>query len=225
MSSRCSTASARTSSSRPRARASGCASTCPSAPTGTATSCAGWPSVRPTWPSSCAPSPGAETPPPIPQPHPNPPKGKHTVDAVTRVPQPVNEPVLGYGPNTPERARLTEALAELQSQPIELTMTIGGKQRMGGGERLDVVQPHRRAHVLGTLAEATRQDARDAIDAAAAAARDWRELSFDDRAAVFLKAADLLTGPWRARVNAATMLGQSKTAQQAEIDAACELAD
>lgn len=147
------------------------------------------------------------------------------MDAVTRVPQPVNEPVLGYGPNTPERARLTEALAELQSRPIDLTMTIGGKQRMGGGARLDVVQPHRRAHVLGTLAEASRQDAQDAIDAAAAAARDWRELSFDDRAAVFLKAADLLTGPWRARVNAATMLGQSKTAQQAEIDAACELAD
>ena len=147
------------------------------------------------------------------------------MDAVTRVPQPVNEPVLGYGPNSPERASLLEALTELQSQPIDLTMTIGGKQRMGGGGKLDVVQPHRRAHVLGTLAEATRQDAEDAVAAARAAAKDWRELSFDDRAAVFLKAADLLTGPWRARVNAATMLGQSKTAQQAEIDSACELAD
>ncbi len=87
------------------------------------------------------------------------------------------------------------------------------------------MQPHNHRHVLGTLAEATQQDAKDAIDAAAKAARDWRELAFDDRAAVLLKAADLLSGPWRARLNAATMLGQSKTIQQAEIDAACELAD
>jgi 1-pyrroline-5-carboxylate dehydrogenase len=147
------------------------------------------------------------------------------VDAVTNVPHPANEPVLGYGPASPERARLLEALTELQAQPIDLTMTIGGVQRMGGGGKQDVVQPHRRAHVLGTLAEATGQDAEDAVAAAAQAAPDWRALSFDDRAAIFLKAADLLSGPWRARLNAATMLGQSKTAQQAEIDAACELAD
>jgi len=147
------------------------------------------------------------------------------VDAVTNVPHPVNEPVLSYGPDSPERASLQAALAELQAQPIDLTMTIGGVQRMGGGGKQDVVQPHNHRHVLGTLAEATEQDAKDAIDAAGAAARGWRELSFDDRAAVFLKAADLLSGPWRARLNAATMLGQSKTAQQAEIDAACELAD
>ena len=147
------------------------------------------------------------------------------MDAVTNVPHPANEPVLSYGPDTPERADLLTALADLQAQPIDLTMTIGGAQRMGGGGKQDVVQPHNHRHVLGTLAEATQQDAEDAIDAAAKAARDWRELSFDDRAAVFLKAADLLSGPWRARLNAATMLGQSKTAQQAEIDAACELAD
>jgi 1-pyrroline-5-carboxylate dehydrogenase len=147
------------------------------------------------------------------------------VDAVTNVPHPANEPVLSYGPDTPERADLLTALADLQAQPIDLTMTIGGVQRMGGGGKQDVVQPHNHRHVLGTLAEATQQDAEDAIDAAAKAALDWRELSFDDRAAVFLKAADLLSGPWRARLNAATMLGQSKTAQQAEIDAACELAD
>jgi 1-pyrroline-5-carboxylate dehydrogenase len=147
------------------------------------------------------------------------------VDAVTNVPHPTNEPILSYGPDTPERAGLLEALADLQSQPIDLTMTIGGAQRMGGGGKQDVVQPHNHRHVLGTLAEATRQDAEDAVNAAAKAARDWRGLSFDDRAAVFLKAADLLSGPWRARLNAATMLGQSKTAQQAEIDAACELAD
>ena len=147
------------------------------------------------------------------------------MDAVTNVPHPANEPILSYGPDTPERADLLTALADLQAQPIDLTMTIGGVQRMGGGGKQDVVQPHNHRHVLGTLAEATQQDAEDAIDAAAKAARDWRELSFDDRAAVFLKAADLLSGPWRARLNAATMLGQSKTAQQAEIDAACELAD
>jgi 1-pyrroline-5-carboxylate dehydrogenase len=147
------------------------------------------------------------------------------VDAVTNVPQPANEPVLGYGPNSPERASLRKALDELQTHPVDLTMTIGGAQRMGGGGKQDVVQPHNHRHVLGTLGEATQQDAKDAIDAAAKASRDWRELSFDDRAAVFLKAADLLSGPWRARLNAATMLGQSKTAQQAEIDAACELAD
>jgi 1-pyrroline-5-carboxylate dehydrogenase len=147
------------------------------------------------------------------------------VDAVTNVPHPANEPILSYGPDSPERAGLQAALAELQSQQIDLTMTIGGVQRMGGGGKQDVVQPHNHRHVLGTLAEATQQDAKDAIDAAGRAAEDWRTLSFDDRAAVFLKAADLLSGPWRARLNAATMLGQSKTAQQAEIDAACELAD
>ncbi|HEX4788391.1 MAG TPA: L-glutamate gamma-semialdehyde dehydrogenase [Actinospica sp.] len=147
------------------------------------------------------------------------------MDAVTNVPHPANEPVLTYAPNSPERASLMRALDELQTHPVDLTMTIGGVQRMGGGGKQDVVQPHNHRHVLGTLGEATQQDARDAIDAAARAARDWRELSFDDRAAIFLKAADLLSGPWRARLNAATMLGQSKTAQQAEIDAACELAD
>jgi 1-pyrroline-5-carboxylate dehydrogenase len=147
------------------------------------------------------------------------------MDAATQVPVPVNEPVLGYGPDSPERARLTRALGDLAAHPVDLTMTIGGAQRMGGGGKLDVVQPHEHRAVLGTLAEATGEDARAAIDAALAAARDWRALSFDDRAAVFLRAADLLSGPWRETLNAATMLGQSKTAQQAEIDAACELAD
>ncbi|WP_349262020.1 L-glutamate gamma-semialdehyde dehydrogenase [Actinocrinis sp.] len=147
------------------------------------------------------------------------------MDAVTQVPVPVNEPALGYGPGSAERGRLERALGDLAAQPVDLTMTIGGAQRMGGGGKLDVVQPHDHRAVLGTLAEATEDDARAAVDAAAAAARDWRALSFDDRAAVFLKAADLLAGPWRDTLNAATMLGQSKTAQQAEIDAACELID
>ena len=147
------------------------------------------------------------------------------MDAVSRVPEPVNEPVRGYAPGSPERARLEAELAELQSTPIELPMTIGGVRRMGAGERVDVVQPHRRAAVLGTFGTATQDDARDAIDAALAAAPGWRALPFDERAAIFLRAADLLAGPWRETLLAATMLGQSKTVQQAEIDSPCELVD
>ena len=94
-----------------------------------------------------------------------------------------------------------------------------------GGEHIDVVQPHNRKAQLGTLGDATADDVRQAVDAAKAAAPAWQAMSFDDRAAIFLKAADLLTGPWRATLNAATMLGQSKTCYQAEIDAACEMAD
>ena len=96
---------------------------------------------------------------------------------------------------------------------------------MAGGERFDVVQPHRHAAVLGTSRHATHADAEEAVRCAKEAAPAWQELSFDDRAAVFLKAADLLAGPWRQTLNAATMLGQSKTAYQAEIDSACELVD
>ncbi|NIH80066.1 L-glutamate gamma-semialdehyde dehydrogenase [Amycolatopsis viridis] len=147
------------------------------------------------------------------------------MDAVTTVPTPANEPVLQYAPGSPERAEVQAALAELAKEPVELTATIGGEQRMGGGQRVDVVQPHNHGAVLGTLGYATQQDTRDALAAARAAAPAWRALSFDDRAAILLRAADLLTGPWRAKLNAATMLGQSKTVYQAEIDAACELAD
>ncbi len=138
---------------------------------------------------------------------------------------PVNEPVRQYAPGTQERAGLEAALAELAGQQIDLTCSIGGKRSMGGGDPFDVVQPHARRLVLGTGATATHDDAAAAIGAARAAAPGWRALSFDDRAAVFLKAAELLAGPWRNRVNAATMLGQSKTVIQAEIDAACELID
>ncbi|WP_395298656.1 L-glutamate gamma-semialdehyde dehydrogenase [Kitasatospora hibisci] len=147
------------------------------------------------------------------------------MDAVTQVPTPGNEPVRGYAPGSPERARLVRRLDELAAERIPLPMTIGGEQRFGGGERIDVVQPHHHAAKLGVLGNATREDARAAVDAALAAGREWRSLSFDDRAAVFLRAADLLAGPWRETLNAATMLGQSKTVQQAEIDSACELID
>ncbi|GCD42802.1 L-glutamate gamma-semialdehyde dehydrogenase [Streptomyces paromomycinus] len=147
------------------------------------------------------------------------------MDAVTHVPAPYNEPVHGYAPGSPERARLEAKLKELAGNPIDLPMTINGEKRMGGGERFDVVQPHNHQAVIGTYANATRQDAQDAIDAALAAAPAWRAMSFDDRAAILLKAADLLSGPWRETIAASTMLGQSKTAQQAEIDAPCELVD
>ncbi|MFE0376307.1 L-glutamate gamma-semialdehyde dehydrogenase [Streptomyces inhibens] len=147
------------------------------------------------------------------------------MDAVTQVPVPVNEPVHTYAPGSPERSRLEAKLKELADNPIELPMTIGGERRMGGGERFDVVQPHNHSARLGTYANATVQDAQDAVDAALAAAPAWRALSFDDRAAIILKAADLLAGPWRETMAAATMLGQSKTVQQAEIDTPCELID
>ncbi|WP_086821676.1 L-glutamate gamma-semialdehyde dehydrogenase [Allokutzneria sp. NRRL B-24872] len=147
------------------------------------------------------------------------------MDAVTQVPLPVNEPVLDYAPGKPERAELERELVALAKEPHELTMTIGGEQRMGGGDRVDVVQPHNHRAVLGTTANATTADTAAAIAAAREAAPAWRALSFDDRAAILLRAADLLAGPWRQKLNAATMLGQSKTAVQAEIDAACELID
>jgi 1-pyrroline-5-carboxylate dehydrogenase len=147
------------------------------------------------------------------------------MDAVTTVPSPTNEPALGYAPGSPERSRLETRLKELASERVDLTLALGERRRVGGGDRVDVVQPHRRGAVLGTLAESTPDDVREAIETALKAAPAWRELSFDDRAAIFLKAADLLAGPWRDTINAATMLGQSKTCYQAEIDAACELAD
>ncbi|WP_030266515.1 L-glutamate gamma-semialdehyde dehydrogenase [Streptomyces sp. NRRL B-24484] len=148
------------------------------------------------------------------------------MDAVTQVPAPVNEPVHSYAPGSPERARLEAKLKELGGQePLQLTMTVGGEHRMGGGDEIHVVQPHNHAARLGTLRNATRDDAQDAVEAALAAAPAWQALSFDSRAAIFLRAADLLAGPWRETLAAATMLGQSKTAQQAEIDTPCELVD
>ena len=147
------------------------------------------------------------------------------ITAVTDVPAPYNEKILGYAPGSPERARLEAKLKELAATQVELTATIGGEQRAGGGAPVDVVQPHNHKAVLGTLRMANQDDARDAIAAAKEAAPAWRAMSYDDRAAILLKAADLLAGPWRETLNAATMLGQSKTAIQAEIDSACELID
>ncbi|SDN44953.1 L-glutamate gamma-semialdehyde dehydrogenase [Allokutzneria albata] len=147
------------------------------------------------------------------------------MDAVTSVPRPVNEPIRSYAPGTAERESLQRRISELEGEQHELTMTIGGKQRMAGGDRVNVVQPHDHAHVLGVTAQATAADVADAVAAAKQAAPGWRELPFDQRAAVLLRAADLLAGPWRDTLNAATILGQSKSVQQAEIDSACELID
>src|SRR3954449_13471028 len=147
------------------------------------------------------------------------------LDAVTQVPAPRNETVKDYAPGSPERTALEQRITELAAAPVELTATIGGVQRMAGGASFDVVAPHRHAQVLGTSASATAADAQEAVRCAKEAAPGWSELSFDDRAAIFLRAADLLAGPWRQTLNAATVLGQSKTAYQAEIDAACELID
>ncbi|TQN32922.1 delta-1-pyrroline-5-carboxylate dehydrogenase [Haloactinospora alba] len=147
------------------------------------------------------------------------------MDAATNVPTPANEPVLTYAPGTPERAELAERLGKMASELVELPMAIGGERRMGGGERINVVQPHKTAHVLGTMGNATHEDARAAVDAAKRAAPAWRAMPFDERAAILLRAADLVSGPWRQTINAATMLGQSKTVVQSEIDAVCELVD
>src|SRR6516162_5996273 len=147
------------------------------------------------------------------------------MDAVSHTPVPVNEPVKQYQPGSHERAVLESKIKELAGQRTELTITIGGRQQMATGERIDVVQPHNKTHVLGQLGNATEVDVAAAIYEAKQAAPGWRALDFDDRAAIFLKAADLLAGPWRATLNAATMLGQSKSPYQAEIDAACELID
>ena len=146
-------------------------------------------------------------------------------DAVTNVPVPVNEPVRTYAPGSQERAALEAKIKEMAGERVDLTMTIGGKQQMGGGQLVDIVEPHNHRHVVGQLQNATEDDVAAAIDAAGRAAPGWRALSFDDRAAILLKAADLLAGPWRATVNAATILGQSKSVHQAEIYSACELID
>lgn len=147
------------------------------------------------------------------------------MDAVTTPPVPTNEPNLTYAPGTPERAGLLAEIERLERKQHTLKGYVGGRWKAGGGAETRVVQPHDHQHVLGTFKASTQADAKAAVKAAAAAAPGWRALPFDERAAVLLKAADLLAGPWRQRLNAATVLGQSKTAFQAEIDAACELID
>jgi 1-pyrroline-5-carboxylate dehydrogenase len=147
------------------------------------------------------------------------------MDAITQVPLPTNEPVHDYAPQSPERARISAELASLENTAIDLPHVIGGIHRMGAGDPIDVVRPDRHAKKLGTLTNATHADATAAIEAAENAKKNWAAMPFDERAAVFLRAADLLAGPWREKIAAATMLGQSKSVYQAEIDAPCEQVD
>ncbi len=147
------------------------------------------------------------------------------MDAVTTPPVPVNEPNLTYAPGSPERDALVVELDKLERKQHTLRAHINGRKRNGGGAEIKVVQPHDHQHVLGTMKNSTTKDAEAAVKAAKDAALPWQRMPFDDKCAIILKAADLLAGPWRQRINAATMLGQSKTAYQAEIDAACELID
>jgi 1-pyrroline-5-carboxylate dehydrogenase len=147
------------------------------------------------------------------------------MDAVTHPPHPANEPNLTYAPGSPERKDLEQELELQKRRQVALRAHIGGRRRNGGGAEIPVVQPHDHQRVVGVMKNSTTRDADAAIKAARDAAPGWQAMSLDDRAAIILKAADLLAGPWRQRLNAATMLGQSKTAFQAEIDAACELID
>ena len=140
------------------------------------------------------------------------------------VPQPHNEPVLNYGPGSAERAALKAALESARSKQIDIPMYIGGKE-VTTDRKLEIRPPHDHQHLLATFSEGDAGHVTAAIDAALAAKTSWEELAWEQRAAIFLKAADLIAGPYRAEINAATMLGQSKNAYQAEIDAACELID
>ncbi len=145
-------------------------------------------------------------------------------NAITHPPTPSNEPVFAYGPGSPEKSALKAAIESQRAGTIEIPLVIGGHD-VKSGDLQDVVLPHDHRRVVARAHMATPALLKQAIDSAREASFEWSRMNFDERAAIFLKAADLLAGPWRARVNAATMLGQSKTPIQAEIDAACELID
>jgi 1-pyrroline-5-carboxylate dehydrogenase len=140
------------------------------------------------------------------------------------IPTPINEPVLSYAPGTPERVELKRTLKDLSAHVLEIPVVVGGRE-IRTGKTVDAVMPHCHRHVLAKVHQAGPQELEAAVAAARGAWREWSTWSLERRAAVFLKAADLLATRHRAIVNAATMLGQSKTAHQAEIDAACELVD
>ncbi|HEU5261291.1 MAG TPA: L-glutamate gamma-semialdehyde dehydrogenase [Gemmatimonadales bacterium] len=146
------------------------------------------------------------------------------MNAIPKIPVPVNEPVLGYAPGSPERAELKKTLKDLSSRHVEIPLVIGSAE-VRTAKTVDVVMPHCHRHVLAKVHQAGPAEVDAAIKAAREAWRDWSTWSFERRAAVFLKAADWLASRHRPLINAATMLGQSKTAHQAEIDAACELID
>jgi 1-pyrroline-5-carboxylate dehydrogenase len=143
---------------------------------------------------------------------------------IFRVPEPYNEPVRGYEPGSSERDEVQRRLEELSGQRLDIPLVIGGEE-VRTGDTFEAVMPHRRSHVLADVHKGGAGEVERAIAAAADAWEDWSRTAWEDRVAVFLRAAELLAGPWRQTLNAATMLGQSKTAHQAEIDAACELID
>lgn len=145
-------------------------------------------------------------------------------NAIFRVPKAVNEPVKSYAPGSPERAELKAALKNLKNQEVDIPMVIGGKE-VRTGNKVAIHPPHELSHTLGHYHYGDAQHVHDAIKAAAAAKAQWENTPWEQRAAIFLKAADLLAGKYRAVTNAATMLGQSKNVYQAEIDAVCELID
>jgi 1-pyrroline-5-carboxylate dehydrogenase len=146
------------------------------------------------------------------------------MSGITNIPRPHNEPVLSYAPGTPERGALKTALTSVGSERADIPVVVNGREIRTGDTR-NVVSPHCHARVLATLHHADQATIDAAVDSAVEAQRDWAHWKFEDRAAVFLRAADLLAGRYRQHLNAATMLGQSKTAYQAEIDSACELID
>jgi 1-pyrroline-5-carboxylate dehydrogenase len=146
------------------------------------------------------------------------------MSGTANIPAPHNEPVLSYAPGSPERDALKNALRIMSGEVADIPVVIDGEERRGRNTN-PVTSPHRHSHVLAQVHQADRKLAEEAVDAAVEAQREWASWRFEDRAAVFLKAADRLAGAWRPVLNAATMLGQSKTAFQAEIDSACELID
>ncbi|WP_353483982.1 L-glutamate gamma-semialdehyde dehydrogenase [Haliscomenobacter sp.] len=145
-------------------------------------------------------------------------------DAFFKLPKATNEPVLSYAPGSAEKTALKAKLAEMKGQTIEIPQTIGGKKIMEG-EKIAIRPPHEHKHILGYYYKGGTQHVHQAIEAALAAKPAWEAMSWEARAAIFLKAADLLAGPYRAKMNASTMLGQSKNAYQSEIDAVAELCD
>ncbi|MGH7581967.1 MAG: aldehyde dehydrogenase family protein, partial [Gemmatimonadales bacterium] len=146
------------------------------------------------------------------------------MSAIGNIPVPINEPVLSYAAGSAERAALQSRLKELGAGVTEIPVVVDGREHTSG-KAVAITSPQRHQRRLATAHQASAALLQDAIDGAVAAQREWQHWPFVDRAAVFLRAADLLAGPWRQRINAATMLGQGKTCHQAEIDAACELAD
>ena len=145
-------------------------------------------------------------------------------NGVRRVPVPVNEPVKSYAPGSPERAELKARLDRMAGERVDIPLIIGGRE-VRTGRTAQAVMPHAHKHVLADWHRAGAEHVAQAIDAAREARREWANWAWEDRAAVFLKAAELLATSWRSTLNAATMLGQSKTVFQAEIDSACELID